>query len=70
MREPTCEGMIASQETVEKMSENKVNDDLNALPLKVKATFLALAIAFRDQNHDMDDWECDVEDIILPILTK
>ena len=71
MREPTCEGTIASSKIVEKMSDTKVNDELSSLPIEVRKAFLAVAIAMSvAEPGDMDDFECDLDDIIWPILKK
>lgn len=69
MRTPTCEGTIKTQKRVNKMSINKIDEDLASLPLEVKKAFLNLALAI-PTKEDMDDWECDLGDVIFPILNK
>lgn len=68
MRESSCEATIKTSKEVSEMSMSELKNIFNNSPVVVKRAIISLIIAIpRDEN--LDDWECDLGDVIFPALS-
>lgn len=72
MRNPSCEATISTSKEVKGMFEVDVNAIITTAPIEVKYAIAALILAIPRGTAagELDDWECDLGDIIFPALSK
>ena len=72
-RKPTCKATIKSLKEVQEMSISEKEQKWLDLPIGVKDAFLAVAMVMSKPNseeNNVDDWECDLDDIMYKHLLK
>ena len=72
MREPSCEATINTSKEVKEMLEADIDAIITTAPIEVKYAIAALILAIPRETEagELDDWECDLGDIIFPALKK
>lgn len=71
MRNKTCKATIKIRSSIKDMSEERKNNILfENKEVRDELLILILAIKADKNEGDLDDWECDLLDVIFPLLQK
>lgn len=72
-RIPSCKATIKTLKEVKEMSTSEKEQKWLDLPMEVKDAFLAVTMVMSKPNseeNNVDDWECDLDDIMYKHLLK